>query len=87
MDTPRGPITVRQMMIGVYKHLRQARYLGSMTIQQYIIQKETYTPTIYTNPIPTKTQSQKNNNIQQLYIYMHSFSENLSSAGKRGQFF
>ena len=29
---PRDPITERQMMIGVYNHLRNASYLGSITI-------------------------------------------------------
>ena len=29
---PRDPITERQRMIGVYNHLRNAGYLGSITI-------------------------------------------------------
>ncbi len=32
VPTSRDQITERQMMIGVYNHIRNARYLGSITI-------------------------------------------------------
>ena len=32
---PRDPITERQRMIGVYHHLRNARYLGFITILSF----------------------------------------------------